>query len=266
MSQTLASLVEAVHDGERRLNEEGLNNSLSELTASDLDADSATRSFRTTQALLLRKARLHISAVCRANMKDNLHSLAVQMRPALECAGQIADALLLLGDYPGMPDAEVSNARKALERFDTYYYDTQIRESKGEISSQQLLDEIKQIRDEVGAEESKGRAFRHESKVESLRDGKVWYRLLSKYFCHGEAPWRAYPWEGSVTSANTVMDDLAFAEFMAYMVEQASKMVFAAMVISDDEWTPRVEAALAQVKAICADITRFRDDIRATTE
>ncbi len=266
MAQTLTSLVEAVQDSERRLSEKGLDASCSELTASDLDADSATRSFRTTQALLLRKARLHISAVCRANRNDNLHSLAVQMRPALECAGQIADALALLGDHSGMPESEVHKAREALDRLDAYYYDTLIRETKGAISSQQLLAEINQIRDEVGANESKGRAFRHESKVESLRDGKVWYRLLSRYFCHGETPWRGYPWEGSVTSANTVMDDLAFAEFMAYMVEQTSKVILAATVIADDGWTPRVELAIAQVKAICADITKFKDEISATTE
>ena len=34
---------------------------------------------------LLRKARLHAIAVLRANETGNVHSLAVQMRPVLEC-------------------------------------------------------------------------------------------------------------------------------------------------------------------------------------
>ena len=39
--------------------------------------------------LLVRKARLHVIAALVANRDGNLHSLAVQMRPALECAGQV---------------------------------------------------------------------------------------------------------------------------------------------------------------------------------
>ena len=39
--------------------------------------------------LLMKKARLHVVAVLNANRTSNLHSMAVQMRPALECAGQV---------------------------------------------------------------------------------------------------------------------------------------------------------------------------------
>ena len=45
--------------------------------------------FRLDAVLLVRKARLHVIAVLAANRNSNLHSLAVQMRPALECAGQV---------------------------------------------------------------------------------------------------------------------------------------------------------------------------------
>ena len=48
-----------------------------------------TATSRITCALLLRKARLHTDAVLRANETNNVHSLAVQMRPVLECAGQV---------------------------------------------------------------------------------------------------------------------------------------------------------------------------------
>ena len=48
--------------------------------------------FETMRAIvgsLAAKARLHVIACLRANNINNLHSLAVQMRPMLECAGQI---------------------------------------------------------------------------------------------------------------------------------------------------------------------------------
>ena len=53
----------------------------------DVDAD-PTATLRIVGALLLCKARIHTVAVLRANETSNLHSLAVQMRPVLECAGQ----------------------------------------------------------------------------------------------------------------------------------------------------------------------------------
>ena len=39
--------------------------------------------------LFLRKAKIHMVAVLRANENSNVHSLAVQMRPLLECTGQV---------------------------------------------------------------------------------------------------------------------------------------------------------------------------------
>ena len=44
---------------------------------------------RVTTHLLTKKARFHAMAVRSANEAGNIHSLAVQMRPALECAGQM---------------------------------------------------------------------------------------------------------------------------------------------------------------------------------
>ena len=54
----------------------------------DVDADPAA-SLRIVGALLLRKARIRAVAVLRAHATSNLPSLAVQMRPVLECAGQV---------------------------------------------------------------------------------------------------------------------------------------------------------------------------------
>ena len=54
----------------------------------DFDAG-PTAALRVVAGLLLRKARIHADAVLRADESSNLHSLAVQMRPVLECAGQV---------------------------------------------------------------------------------------------------------------------------------------------------------------------------------
>ena len=43
--------------------------------------DDPTATFRMMCALLLRKAKIHMVAVLRANENSNVHSLAVQMRP-----------------------------------------------------------------------------------------------------------------------------------------------------------------------------------------
>ena len=45
-------------------------------------------------SVLLRKARFHLVAVLQANETCNVHSVAVQMRPVLECVGQLAFYLI----------------------------------------------------------------------------------------------------------------------------------------------------------------------------
>ena len=58
--------------------------------------------FRQMSYLLMAKARLHVFAAVRANRESNIHSLAVQMRPALECAGQVVSVFRdLVGKFPG---------------------------------------------------------------------------------------------------------------------------------------------------------------------
>ena len=86
MAELLAKAVDVTRKLERRLDVTG---GWPEATARiDLDADPAAV-VRIMGALLLRKARVHTIAVLRANESSNLHSLAVQMRPVLECAGQV---------------------------------------------------------------------------------------------------------------------------------------------------------------------------------
>ena len=86
MAELLAKAVDVTRKLERRLDVTG---GWPEATARiDLDADPAAV-VRIMGALLLRKAHVHTIAVLRANESSNLHSLAVQMRPVLECAGQV---------------------------------------------------------------------------------------------------------------------------------------------------------------------------------
>ena len=61
-----------------------LSNSEEELSsAMDVLEDDPARLYRIICALLLRKARIHSLAVLRANETNNVHSVAVQMRPVL---------------------------------------------------------------------------------------------------------------------------------------------------------------------------------------
>ena len=82
----LAKLVVAVAEIERCLD---VSVDGEEASARAVLGDDSTGAFRIMCALLLRKAKLHMTAIMRANETGNVHSLAVQMRPILECAGQV---------------------------------------------------------------------------------------------------------------------------------------------------------------------------------
>ena len=71
------------------------------LNQAEFDTDPAI-AFRKMSYLLIAKARLHAFAALRANKEGNIHSLAVQMRPALECAGPVVSMFKdLFGKEPG---------------------------------------------------------------------------------------------------------------------------------------------------------------------
>jgi len=82
----LAKSIAMTGELERRFGVDG--ESWEASSQSDLENDPAIP-LRAECALLLRKARLHSAAALRANAANNSHSLAVQMRPVLECAGQV---------------------------------------------------------------------------------------------------------------------------------------------------------------------------------
>ncbi len=224
-------------------------------------------------ALLLRRTRYHAVAVLRANEACNAHSLGVQMRPALECAGQTA---LIMHNL--ILDPERGHA-KLSAYLDADYYGTTIRATKGEIGHDQLLEQLISIRRKAkehaarivggdlrfyeNAEGRRGenRGLRHIDKVAELVGGENWYRYLSEHFCHGDPAGERDTWHGGVVSANTPRDEFACAGMMDYLANQMAVMIaYAAMCPTDgrvDE--ARVNNALAQLEAIRAKTKKHRD-------
>lgn len=89
---------------------------------------------------LLRRVRLHAVTVVVVNEACNAHSLAVQMRSALECAGQVA---LIFHNLVLEPKQGLT---RVLSYLDWDYYETTIRSSKGVVGHEQLLEQLASIR------------------------------------------------------------------------------------------------------------------------
>ncbi len=224
----------------------------------DFDDDPAA-AFRIVGALLLRKARIHTDAVLRANETSNLHSLAVQMRPVLECAGQV---VFLFRNTIIAPDLLMSRER-AVEvvgaRLDNDHFHTFRRLTKGQVSPEELREVEAQAQEAaalaVGAtkpQRRKKRRFTQADKVAPLPKGSEWYSYLGEHFGHGRAAdWRGLPWRGAVISMDTVQDQFAFLGFMNYLVDQVARMNAAAALCpvageAGDQWDQWVTPALAQ--------------------
>ena len=212
--------------------------------------------FRLLCAVLLHKAQMHIFAVLVANENNNLHSLAVQMRPVLECAGQIKlviHNLLIEPEHIGDVD----------DYFDRDYLGTLNRATKGQMSREQLLARIAEIRKEFDLGPlSRIWNLNQEDKVAHLYGGKAWIKHLSKYFSHGEAAWKGYSWQGGVRSINTVEDEFTFAGFMDYLANQVAVMnAYAALEIpSKKALGDRSEIILYQLQKVRAEIEKLRGD------
>ena len=224
-------------------------------------------------ALLLRRTRYHAVAVVRANEACNAHSLGVQMRCALECAGQTALIMrnLMLGPERGLA--------KFSAYLDADYYGTIIRATKGEIGHDQLLEQLTRLRrrakeesarilggdlrsyENAGGRRGGSRRLRHIDKVAELVGGESWYRYLSEHFCHGDPADERETWQGGVVSANTPRDEFTCAGMMDYLANQMAVMIaYASMCPTEgrvDE--ARVNNALAQLQAIRTKTKTHRD-------
>lgn len=239
----------------------------------DVVHDDGYDGLRTVYALLLRRMRLHAVAVLRANEACNVHSLGVQMRPALECIGQLA----LVMQKPILDPKK--GLASVLSYMDADYYGTTIRATKGKIGPDQLLKHLASARqkskeyaarvagrdlqfaDDTNGQYGSGRKLRHIDKVAELVDGKSWYRYLSKHFCHGNPEDVRDTWDGGVVSTDTTRDDVVCAWMMDYLANQMAVIIFyAALCPSDGQVEEdRVNDALAQLEGIRAKTKKHRD-------
>lgn len=178
--------------------------------------------------LLLRKARIHVVAAQHANDANNLHSLAVQMRPALECAGQI-----VLTMHNLVMDGSDRGVKKSLGHMEASAFRHFIRATKGEFGRKEFEKMLSAVDTQIAAHlgipsigtatSSKG-SSRQADKVAMLAGGNGWYDYLSERFCHGRADWKGPSCEGGVVSMDTVPDEITFAYLMDYLVNQVAVM------------------------------------------
>ena len=232
----------------------------------DLDAD-PTAVTRIVGALLLRKARIHTAAVLRANETNNLHSLAVQMRPVLECAGQIVFFFDHTMIAPNLRMTPEQAAEVVGNRLNADHYQTLRRRTRGDVSPEELREVEAQAAAAafVGAtkpKRRKGRSLNQADKVATLAKGHEWYRYLSEHFSHGRVTdWRGLSWRGGVISIDTVEDQFAFLGLMDYLVSQVAIMnAYAALCPvageAGDQW---IEPTLAQLRDVRESSKALRD-------
>ena len=260
MAELLTKALETTRKLERRL---GVTGGWREATAQiDLDAD-PTAGLRIEGALLLRKARIHTVAVLRANETRNLHSLAVQMRPVLECAGQVVFRFRTLFIAPDVLMTKEKAVAMVGTRVNADLYQTLRRATEGRVSSKELREMATKAQavaaEEFGAAKPKRQKtwkLNHTDKVEPLAGGRMWYGYLSEHFSHGRVTnWRGLSWQGGVMSIDKVEDEFAFMGLMAYLVEQVAHMNAAAALCpvdgdGGDQWDQWVEPTLAQLREV----------------
>ncbi|MDE2807941.1 MAG: hypothetical protein OXN90_05935 [Gemmatimonadota bacterium] len=191
--------------------------------------DDPAIAFRKMSYLLIAKARLHVFAALCANKSSNIHSLAVQMRPALECAGQVVSIFKDL--YGKDPSGE--------ERISRYvnadYYQTVIRLSRGQIDHNEILNQINAAVPMRTVPVRKIKSFKESEKVRDLEFGDNWYGHLSDCFFHSDLPTlKSHSYFGGVSSCNTMHDEYGFAALMDYLAHQVMVMVTYAAVRPDD--------------------------------
>ncbi|MXZ28673.1 MAG: hypothetical protein F4Y72_10285 [Gammaproteobacteria bacterium] len=196
---------------------------ISEQSHSELSSaweEDPTLYFETTTVLLLKKACLHITAALRANQTSNMHSLAAQMRPALECAGQVVSTMKDLFDQSSKGKSAV------LRRANADYYHTMTRLARGQIDPRELLADIARIQAaNDDTDRTKGR-FDVRETVKDLEFGGEWYDHLSRCFYHSDlAALKTYSYYGGVRSNNSVNDQIAFATLLDYLTNQVLVMI-----------------------------------------
>ena len=221
----------------------------SAIDQAEFDDDPAI-AFRKMSHLLVAKARLHVFAALRANKEDNIHSLAVQMRPALECAGQVVSMFRdLFGKGPGAED-------RISRYLNADYYQTVIRLSRGQVDHNAILDQINAAIPVGTRPVRKVRSLGQAEKVKDLEFGENWYGHLSGCFFHSDlSGLKKISFFGGVGSCNTMYDEYGFAALLDYMAQQVMVMVMYAAIcpdncVDDDRRFEKAAKLLEQKKAV----------------
>ena len=260
MAQLLTKAVAMTRKIERRLDVAG---GWPEATAQIDVATDPTATLRIIGALLLRKARIHTVAVLRANETSNLHSLAVQMRPVLECAGQVVFFFHNAMIAPNLLIAPERAAELVGNRLNADHYQTLRARTKGKVSPEELREVEAQAQEAAAAffgapkpKQRRSRRLNQSDKVATLEKGVEWYRYLSEHFGHGKvADWRGLSWRGGVMTIDRVEDGFAFLSLMHYLVNQVAVMNASAALCpvagdTDDQWDRWVEPTLAHLRDV----------------
>ena len=226
-------------------------------------------------ALLLRKARIHTIAAIRANKTSNLRSLAVQMRPVLECAGQVVFFFYHTVIAPDLFMSAESAMSAVDSRLKADFHQTFLKATRGRISSAELRKMATQVGEEAAKafgmptpEKQRSGRLRQVDKVTTLANGPEWYNYLSENFCHARTVTRrGLLWGDNIASRDGVQDQFAFLLFMYYLLEQVAFMNSAAALCpvageTGDRWDQWVEPALVQLRNTRASSKTLMDAAR----
>ena len=134
---------------------------------------------RSSNGLLLYKARLHLIATLRAYEKANLHSMAVHIRVVMECAGQVVSEAWAIHEGPPKGLERLLNARE------NDFRRVMLSSSRGQIDHQLISQMITSAREGIGLFDGKQpTTVKLADKVSYLLHGREWYKFLSAQFCH----------------------------------------------------------------------------------
>ena len=219
------------------------------------EEENAIESWSNMNYLLLRKAEMHIKAVLIANTDSNIHSMAVQMRIVLECAGQII----------AMTEKIINKSEKNMKVFKGYinkdFFHSMIRLSKGKVDQNDLLRILSEIDVDHKGRNKKVGGMRFSDTVKELEFGPNWYQHLSMYFYHSDLDnLKDISFYGGVGSNNSTNDILTFAFFLDYLAHQVIFMIVCVELCLDASGTN--ESRLCQATDLLENKKRSSDFYR----
>ena len=249
VAHLLKKQIDAVGDCERWLD---APMDVREASARAVLKEDPTGTFRTMGALLMRKARLHMIAMQYANENNNVHSLAVQMRPVLECADQV----VLI--FHNLIIEQEHGEGRICSYMNEDFYRTIIRMTQGEVDNEQLIKMISEasgmpLKEVVRKKRRRNdRRLKHTDKITYFEGSKDWYDYLSKHFHHDGYDWRGDSWRGGINSMNTDRDKFTFAGLMDYLVNRVAVMnaYVALCPIAGAVSHEQINATLAQLQEV----------------